>query len=78
VGKGEAPSNETRSATGGVRRGSCLCLPRYVAFCGLSALCLKRLLEKGVDVPEIETRPNVISWFASKILMETRCDGTKC
>jgi hypothetical protein len=29
----------------------------------LSALCLKRLLEKGVDVPEIETRPNVISWF---------------
>jgi hypothetical protein len=29
----------------------------------LSALYLERLLENGVDVPEIETRPNVISWF---------------
>jgi len=29
----------------------------------LSALCLERLLENGVDEPEIETRPNMISWF---------------
>ena len=29
-----------------------------------------------VDVPEIETRPNVISWFDIEDLMETRCDVT--
>ncbi len=32
----------------------------------------------GVDVPEIETRPNVKAGSTSKTLMETRCDGTKC
>jgi hypothetical protein len=38
---------------------------KSVKWHGVRPIYLERLLENGVDVPEIETRPNVISWFDS-------------